>query len=87
MLGCGYDGYDGQGEPHERFPSVRTCPHYLARSPYVSSIYEYLTAYRSGAMDPFEMPNPLFSALVVLDSELKVHEGEISEALASDSDA
>jgi hypothetical protein len=84
MLGCGFDGFEGQGEPHEKFSDVRTCPHFLARSPYVSSIWEYLTPFRNGGLDVFDLPHPLFSALVILDSELKVHEGEIAEALSAD---
>ena len=84
MLGCGFDGYAGRGTD-QRFPGVATCPEYLVRTAYVGSVYEFLGAYRLGALGSvLDLPASLVDALAVLDAELKAHEAEINKQLMAD---
>lgn len=86
LLGCGFHGFEDRGEAAvERYPEVKTCPQYLARTPFVASVWQYLTAFRVGGLgNAMDLPHGLFVALTLLDSELKLHDGEIKEQLLTD---
>lgn len=83
-FGCGFDGFAGRGADR-RFPQVATCPEYLVRTAWIGSCYEYIGAYRSGNLGSvFDLPHPLFEALLVLDAELKAHEAELTKQVQAD---
>lgn len=69
----------------ERFPDEHTCPEYYARSPFVSSVYSYLRAYRTGGLgNVMDLPASLFEYLQILDTEDEYHLESVKAELMSD---
>ena len=82
-LGCGWDGFEGAATfAYDRYPDVKTCPQYLACSPFVQSIWLYLTPYRNGGLgNVMDLPNQLFEYLSILDEEVTAHQAWVDEKL------
>jgi len=75
-LGCGWDGYAGQGE--RTLPSddtddpevLHTCAHYLARQPFVASVRRYLPDFKRGGLGGvWDLPALLYDSLTILEAE------------------
>lgn len=75
--GCGWDdSLRGRGEtlhPDDKDEKIDTCPQWLARQPFVSSVYEYLGDYRDGRLGNVrELPHVLLECLRAASAELEV---------------
>ncbi len=91
MFGCGYDDRlrgngTGVASPADRFEEEgRTCPEFYARTPFVSSVWRYLGAFRIGALGPiWELDNLLLECLHIVDAEAKAVDAAMTEKLYED---
>ena len=59
--------------PDDKHEKIDTCPQWLARQPFVASVYEYLGDYRDGRLgDVRLLPRALLECLRAANAELEV---------------
>lgn len=75
--GCGWDdaarGRGSAVHPDDKNERFETCPQWLARQPFVASVYELLGDYREGRLgDARDLPRPLLEYLRMANAETEV---------------
>lgn len=82
-FGCGFDARTlgaGTAKLASTNEIIPTCPQFLARSPFVISVLNYLDDFKNNRLgDVWELPNALYQYLQIAGSELSTWESAQNE--------